>query len=93
MSEANLNDPNWDRQSWLAKHDGESWKDAIAKVVPAIKAQGVTRIGTVGYCFGAPPALLLGIKNEAHVTVLTHPSRLEVPQDFEVSPQVPAGLI
>jgi len=52
-------------------------------VVDVLKASGVTRIGTTGYCFGAPPTLFLALKNESHVTVMTHPSRLAVPEIFE----------
>ena len=57
----------------------------LDKVIEALKASGVTRIGTTGYCFGAPPAWYLALKNEAHVTVVSHPSRLAIPEDLEVS--------
>ena len=84
--ESNFKDPNWNRQAWAAKHGPESWQGVVDAVVAALKEEGVTRIGTTGYCFGAPPAFHLAFKNEAHVTVVTHPSRLVVPDDFEVSP-------
>jgi len=79
----NLGDPNFDRAKWLAAHGPDSWKSVLDAVVPVLKEQGVTRIGTTGYCFGAPPAFYLAFKNESHVTVLTHPSRLECPADLE----------
>ncbi|KAI0796214.1 dienelactone hydrolase endo-1,3,1,4-beta-D-glucanase [Abortiporus biennis] len=68
---------------WMPKHGPDSWIPVVDKVVEALKAEGVTRFGTTGYCFGAPPAFYLAFKNESHVTVLSHPSRLEVPADFE----------
>lgn len=81
--ESSFKDPNWDRQAWAAKHGPESWYGVVDAVVATLKEGGVTRIGTTGYCFGAPPAFYLAFKNESHVTVVTHPSRLVVPDDFE----------
>ncbi|KAI0685890.1 dienelactone hydrolase endo-1,3,1,4-beta-D-glucanase [Cytidiella melzeri] len=76
--------PNFDRAQWMARHMPDSWMPVLDKVVEALKGvEGVTRVGTNGYCFGAPPALYLALKNESHVTVLTHPSRVAVPGDLE----------
>ena len=76
--------PTFDRAKWVAKHGPETWYGVLDAVVAALKAEGVTRIGTSGYCFGAPPAFYLALKNEVHVTVLAHPSHLDVPGDLEV---------
>lgn len=84
-SEESLGDPNFDRAHWVSKHGPESWQPVIDKVVEALREQGVTRMGTTGYCFGAPPAIYLALKNDSHVTVLSHPSRLAFPDIFEVS--------
>lgn len=84
MTDAARADPTWDKQKWFAAHGPESWTGVVDAVVGALTAQGVARIGTVGFCFGAPPAFYLAFKNAAHVTVVTHPSRLAVPGDFEV---------
>lgn len=81
----NLGDPNFDRAKWMAAHGPDSWQPVLDAVVPALKERGVTRFGTTGYCFGAPPAFYLAFKNESHVTVLAHPSRLACPADLEVS--------
>jgi len=78
-----FNSPTFDRAGWVSRHGPDSWKSVVDKVVDALKASGVTRIGTTGYCFGAPPAFYLALKNESHVTVVAHPSRLEVPGDLE----------
>ncbi|KAJ3552982.1 hypothetical protein NM688_g3861 [Phlebia brevispora] len=82
-SEFTISDPTFDRKTWVAAHGPESWMPVVDKVVVALTESGVTRIGTTGYCFGAPPALYLAFKNESHVTVLAHPSRLQVPEDLE----------
>ncbi|KAF7797495.1 hypothetical protein EIP86_008694 [Pleurotus ostreatoroseus] len=79
----NFGDPSFDRQKWSSAHGPDSWKPVVDKVVEALKAEGVTRFGTTGYCFGAPPAFYLAFKNESHVTVLSHPSRLAIPDDLE----------
>ncbi|KAF7797496.1 hypothetical protein EIP86_008695 [Pleurotus ostreatoroseus] len=78
-----LSEPGFDKQKWVAAHGPETWMPVLDKVVEALKATGVTRIGTTGYCFGAPPAWYLALKNEAHVTVVSHPSRLAIPEDLE----------
>ena len=79
-----FNDPTFDREKWFAAHGPESWTGVVDAVVAALKAEGVTRIGTTGYCFGGPPAFFLAFKNESHATVVAHPSGLAVPEDFEV---------
>jgi len=79
----NFNDPTFDRAAWMGRHGPDSWKGPVDKVVDALKASGVTRFGTTGYCFGAPPAFYLALKHESHVTVVSHPSRLEIPGDLE----------
>ncbi|KAH9920745.1 uncharacterized protein B0H18DRAFT_1121707 [Fomitopsis serialis] len=47
--------------------------------------------GMTGYCYGAPPAFYLAYSNTSHVTVASHPSRLQVPGDLESNPKVKAG--
>ncbi|EKM50544.1 uncharacterized protein PHACADRAFT_104829 [Phanerochaete carnosa HHB-10118-sp] len=80
-----LSDPSFDRATWMAAHGPESWKPVVDAVIAVLGEQGVTRFGTTGYCFGAPPAFYLAFKNESHVTVLAHPSRLDCPADLEAS--------
>jgi len=73
-----------DIDAWFVKHREDTWMPVIEGVVKALKdEQGVTRIGTTGYCFGAPPAFRLAFDNESCVTVLAHPARLAAPEDFE----------
>ncbi|KAI0676103.1 alpha/beta-hydrolase [Trametes maxima] len=72
-----------ERNAWLSRHGPESWKGVLDAVVDALQAEGVTWIGTTGYCFGAPPAWYLALKGSSKVTVVTHPSRLRTPEDLE----------
>jgi len=83
IADEELNSGNFDFGAWFAKHPDSSWQNVVDKVVGALKEQGVTRFGTTGYCFGAPPAFYLAFKNESHATVVSHPSRLQVPADLE----------
>ncbi|OSX64121.1 hypothetical protein POSPLADRAFT_1045241 [Postia placenta MAD-698-R-SB12] len=83
IGEMDLNNASFNREAWFARHPEETWKTAVDPVVAALKEQGVTRFGTTGYCFGAPPAWYLACKNESHVTVVSHPSRLKIPDDLE----------
>ena len=79
-----FNAPGFDIYAWIGKHASETWIPSVDAVVEALKAEGVTRVGTTGYCFGAGPCWHLGLKNESHVTVLNHPTLLKTPQSFEV---------
>ncbi|KAI0731408.1 alpha/beta-hydrolase [Earliella scabrosa] len=74
---------DFDRASWIGRHGPESWKPAVDAVVSALQAEGVTWIGTTGYCFGAPPAWYLAFKGASKVTVVSHPSRLRIPEDLQ----------
>ena len=78
------NRDKFDRASWFARHSDNAWRPIIDKVIIALKERGVARIGTTAYCYGAPPAFYLAYSNTSHVTVLSHPSRLQVPADLEV---------
>ena len=73
-----------DRAAWIARHGPDSWKPAVDAVVAALAADGVTWVGTSGYCFGAPPAWYLALKGLSHATAVSHPSRLRVPEDLQV---------
>ena len=79
------NRDKFDRISWFARHGDNVWKPIVDRVVAALKERGVTRIATTAYCYGAPPAFYLAYSNTSQVTVLSHPSRLQVPADLEVS--------
>ena len=75
---------DFDRAAWVAKHAPHSWGPVVDSVVQALKAEGVTWIGTTGYCFGAPPVWHLALKGWSTVSVVTHPSRLRAPEDLQV---------
>ena len=75
---------DFDRKAWVARHGPHSWIPVVEATVTALQAEGVTWIGTTGYCFGAPPAWHFALNGIAKVTVVSHPSRLRVPGDLEV---------
>jgi dienelactone hydrolase len=76
---------NFDRDAWKARHTKEVVRPYLDKVITALKADGVTDLAATGYCFGAPYAIDLAIEGEAKVISISHPSKLQVPADFEVS--------
>ncbi|KAI8970925.1 alpha/beta-hydrolase [Trametes punicea] len=78
-----LNREDFDRDAWRSRHGPETWKPVLDAIVSTLQASGITWIGTTGYCFGAPPALYLALKGATKVTVITHPSRLRIPEDLE----------
>ncbi|EPT00991.1 hypothetical protein FOMPIDRAFT_1023529 [Fomitopsis schrenkii] len=72
----------FDIGTWFARHGDDVWREDLDKVVAALKTQGVTRFGTTGYCYGAPPAFYLAYNNISAVTVISHPSLLK-PESIE----------
>jgi len=80
----------FDRQAWFAKHMGPkkdpndpTIEEMLDSVMEALKAEGVTRFGTTGYCFGGRFVFDLAFKGATHVSVTAHPSLLKVPEDLE----------
>ncbi|KAM5544179.1 hypothetical protein V8D89_001839 [Ganoderma adspersum] len=74
---------DFDRATWLAKHGVDSWGPIVDKVVQALKAEGVTWIGTTGYCFGTQPVWRLALKGWSQVSVAAHVAGIRVPEDLQ----------
>ena len=74
----------FDLGAWLGKHGSNTTAPIFDAVIGALKSQGISRIGTTGYCYGARGAFDLALENTTHVTVVTHPSLLQIPADLEV---------
>ncbi|KAH9928980.1 alpha/beta-hydrolase, partial [Amylocystis lapponica] len=83
VSDANMNSATFDLAGWILKHNEDTWRPIVDAVVSALKANGVTRFGTTGYCFGALPVFYLAYSNTSHASVVAHPSHLQAPGDFE----------
>ncbi|KAI6102077.1 dienelactone hydrolase [Pisolithus sp. B1] len=73
----------YDIPAWLAKHGNDQTRPNVDKVISALKEQGVKDFGTTGYCFGARYGFDLAFENISKVTVVSHPSLLEVPEDLQ----------
>ncbi|KAH8105260.1 alpha/beta-hydrolase [Cristinia sonorae] len=68
--------------AWFVPHGPHSARPLVDKVIAALKEEGVTSIATAGYCYGARISFDLAYENIASVTVASHPSLLQVPQDI-----------
>jgi dienelactone hydrolase len=53
-------------------------------VLAAFKAEGVTSVGAVGYCYSARWVFDLAFDGAITAAVVAHPSLLQVPADLEV---------
>ncbi|CCM02586.1 uncharacterized protein FIBRA_04689 [Fibroporia radiculosa] len=74
----------WDFMAWLGKHGpSDAARPILDKVIAALKAGGVEKIGTLGFCYGARLGFDLAFENVTQVTVASHPSLLQVPADLE----------
>ncbi|KAJ7665923.1 dienelactone hydrolase [Mycena polygramma] len=77
------NAPPFDREKWFAAHTEVQTRPPIDSVVAALKAEGITRIASTGYCFGARYVVDLAFDNVIQVSAISHPSRLTMPDDME----------
>ncbi|KAJ7187110.1 chlorocatechol-degradation protein [Mycena filopes] len=74
---------DFDRQKWSAAHGPAETRPIIDKVVAALKNEGVTAFAGAGFCFGARYVFDLAFDGIISVSVVSHPSRLVVPDDLE----------
>jgi dienelactone hydrolase len=65
-------------------HGPAGTRPILDVVISALKADGVTTFGATGYCLGGRSCMDLAIDNVTKAVVLSHPSMLSVPEDFEV---------
>jgi len=77
------NPPKIDLQKWLVNHGEEQTLPPLEKVLEGLKEKGITTLGASGFCFGAPYVFHLAFQNIIKASVLNHPSRLQIPADFE----------
>ncbi|TCD62751.1 hypothetical protein EIP91_006449 [Steccherinum ochraceum] len=74
----------FDLDGFFNNHPPARAKFLVDRVIAALKADGdVKKIGTTGYCYGARVGVDLALDGTSSVTVIAHPSLLQVPVDFE----------
>lgn len=69
---------------WFPRNGISYSEPRVRKVLAALKAEGVTKVGVTGYCYGARSGFNLAFENEITALAVSHPSLLEVPKDMEV---------
>lgn len=84
LPEDALNSGTFDIMSWIGKHSPDRVVGIIRGVLAALKADGITKIGAIGFCYGARPAFDLAYNGEVDVVGVSHPSLLKIPDDLEV---------
>lgn len=92
--------PSFDREKWSASHGPAETRPIIDSVIAALKEDGAVAFAGAGFCFGGKyfkplasyltpgPARYvfdLAFDGILKVSVVSHPSRLVVPDDLEVS--------
>lgn len=81
-----MNNPNFTSdmvKAWVQKHLPPVTRPPVDKVVQGLRDRGVTRIAVTGYCFGGRYAIDLACDRVADVVIVSHPSQLVIPTDFE----------
>ncbi|VDB90209.1 unnamed protein product [Peniophora sp. CBMAI 1063] len=72
----------FDFMAWLGRHSPAHNLPRIKGVINALKAEGVTRFGATGYCYGGKMIFDLVYDGELDVGATSHPSLLSI-QDLE----------
>ncbi|KII87452.1 hypothetical protein PLICRDRAFT_142740 [Plicaturopsis crispa FD-325 SS-3] len=67
----------FDINGWKPNHTQAQTRPPLDAVIAALKAEGVTKFGATGYCFGARYNFDLAFENIVQVNVVAHPSQLE----------------
>ncbi|KII87470.1 hypothetical protein PLICRDRAFT_256519 [Plicaturopsis crispa FD-325 SS-3] len=78
-----LSTGTFDLSTWFANHTTERTRALLNAVIAALKAEGVTKFGAVGYCFGGRYVFDLAFDNVTQASVVNHPSLLQVPEDIQ----------
>jgi len=83
-----LNNPDrkvdFNRDAWKAKHSIDTAWPAVREAMSNLKEKGITEIGAVGFCYGAPFVMKLSHENSIKAGAFTHPSPLPLPDDFNI---------
>ncbi|KAF7329114.1 hypothetical protein MKEN_00171900 [Mycena kentingensis (nom. inval.)] len=74
--------PDFNRESWNANHGPAQVRPVIDTVIAALKEQGITELAGAGFCFGARYVFDLSFENQLKVSIVSHPSRLVIPDDL-----------
>lgn len=72
----------FDREKWFAAHSMEITRPIVDKFLVGLREKGITKLGVVGYCYGARHTIDLAKKNLISSAAVAHPSRLEPTKDF-----------
>ena len=75
---------DFDIQQWFPRNGVDVTEPKIRAVLNALKAGGVTRIASLGFCYGARTSFNLAFENEITALACSHPSLLQIPEDLEV---------
>ncbi|KAH9932723.1 alpha/beta-hydrolase [Epithele typhae] len=73
----------FDLLAWLGRHPAPRALETIRAVIAALKADGVAKFASTGYCYGGRTGFDLGFTNELAVVTTAHPSMLKCPEDLE----------
>lgn len=72
-----------DLTAWLGRHSFAHNGSRVLSVIKALKADGVQRFGSTGYCYGGRIIFDLVYAGELDVAAMSHPSFIDI-ADLEV---------
>ncbi|KAJ6510798.1 Alpha/Beta hydrolase protein [Mycena sanguinolenta] len=74
---------DFNREKWSASHGPAQTRPIVDSVISALKEQGIVGFAGAGFCFGARYVFDLAFDGILKVSIVSHPSRLVVPDDLE----------
>ncbi|KZV89806.1 dienelactone hydrolase endo-1,3,1,4-beta-D-glucanase [Exidia glandulosa HHB12029] len=78
------NGSGFDREAWRARHTQAATRNLLDKAIAGLKERGITTFAATGYCFGGRYSVDLAQDNVVSVISVAHPSRYDIPKDFEL---------
>ncbi|KAI1793482.1 alpha/beta-hydrolase [Ganoderma leucocontextum] len=73
----------FDIGAWIGRHPPTRANVIVHAVIDALKAEGVTKFGSLGYCYGGRLCFDLAFTGDVHVVATSHPSLLQAPADLQ----------
>ncbi len=72
----------FDIGAWIGKHPATRANAIAHAVLDVLKADGATKFGALGYCYGGRLCFDLAFTDDVHVVATSHPSLLQIPADL-----------
>ncbi|CAI0422599.1 unnamed protein product, partial [Linum tenue] len=88
---ADLGNPQFDPQAWLATHPSDKGCEDAKKVIAELRSRGFSAIGAAGFCWGGMVLVKLASGTELLAGVILHPGPITVDEINAV--RIPTAIL